>query len=127
VAVATSGGFDVHRVGPVRTKWGTLDVNRSEVCYSVSDRQPRNRFNREIPAVPDQICYWTNVNGFDREIRIFHVWRRNGRITDRIPLQVGSTSWRTWSKKRNLASGTWIVTSETRRGEIFDSREFQIG
>lgn len=122
VALAARGGYQIHRVGPA----GPIAVTRSAACYDVSNREPRNRFEREIPAVPARIFYFTEVAGVRGHRKIFHSWRRDGKLTDRIPLDVRSSRWRTWTYKKNLAPGAWILTAETTGGEVLDVREFHI-
>lgn len=125
LGLAVRGGYRVHKVGPARTRYGTLSVARSIACYSVHDREPSGHFNREIPALPDKINYFTDIRGGRRSFQIEHVWRRDGQITDRIPLDIGSSSWRTWSRKRNLAPGVWLLTTEM-DGIVLDLKEFSI-
>ncbi len=127
VAFAQGGGHDVHKVGPAETRFGYLEVQRAELAYDVRNREPVGSFNREIPAVPSIIFNWTELSGFQRDGYVDHVWRRDGAVTDRIRQGVQrSRSWRSWSFKRNLAPGTWIVTTEAPAGEILASREFHI-
>lgn len=122
IGLAAGSGYRVHRVGPA----GSVSVARSAACYDVRNREPQRRFDRELSAVPARIFYFTEVVGIRRSTQVFHTWRKDGRLTDRIPLDVRSKKWRTWTYKRNLAPGTWIVTTEMRDGAVLDVREFHI-
>jgi Protein of unknown function (DUF2914) len=126
VAFVTPDGYLVHKVSPLHLESGTIGVGRSAACYGIANHEPDNLFQRTINAVPNQIYYFTEIDSRLRPTMIWHVWRNNGQLTDRIPLEVGSSRWRTWSMKRNLAPGVWIVTTETEGGAILDVREFQI-
>lgn len=131
VGWATGDGYEVFEEAPVRTKFGELQVARSAVCYTIHQREPDGLFSRDIPAIPDRICFFTDVRGMTKPTKIYHVWRRDGIRMDRISLDIcyGQCGWRfrTWSHKHNLGLGTWIVTAETRSGEILATREFYIG
>ena len=126
VAFVVGDGYEVNRVGPAETRAGTLQIARSAACYAVRDREPVGHFNREIAAIPRKINYYTEVRGARSAACVYHVWRRNGAVTDRIRLHVGSDRWRTWTRKRNLAPGPWILTTETEGGAVLDVREFSI-
>jgi hypothetical protein len=110
-------GYIVKKVAPVVLQGTHLSVARSAVCYGVQDREPTSLFDRQISAFPERICYFTEVAAAPGH-QIVHVWRRNGEVTDRIPLEANSGNWRTWSHKENLARGSWIVTTELRSGEV---------
>lgn len=117
-----NGGYRVHKVGPE----GGVAVARSAACYDIRSREPQQPFERELPAVPARIFYFTEVAGVRGSIEVVHTWRRDGQLTDRIPLDVRSTKWRTWTYKRNLAPGAWILTTELAGGAVLDVREFHI-
>lgn len=125
VLAGAAGSYVVNKVGPLQRGRAAYAVARSAICYRISDHEPVDIFDRQIAAIPDRICYFTDVAGA-RGQRVTHVWRCNGQVTDRIPLPVDGDRWRTYSRKRNLARGAWIVTSELAGGEILDSREFHI-
>lgn len=120
-----NGEYEVHKVAPVLRGPHTLAVMRSAACYGIENHEPVDRFDRLIPALPERICYFTDVSDA-AGTEIVHVWRHDGVVTDRILLQIGSDRFRTYSRKYNLATGTWILTAELPSGEILDSREFHI-
>lgn len=122
IGLAMGNGYRVHRVGPA----GSVAVARSAACYDIREREPQRRFDRELPAVPARIFYFTEVEGVHGSTGIVHTWRKDGELTDRISLDVRSTKWRTWTFKQNLAPGTWILTTEMHDGAVLDVREFHI-
>lgn len=115
----------VRKVAPVVGGGRYWGVNRSAVCYGIENREPTALFDREIAAFPERICYFTEVAGAPG-LEVVHVWRCNGVVTDRIPVRADGGHWRTWTNKKNLARGTWIITTELHSGEVLDSREFHI-
>jgi len=122
IALPTKNGYFVHEIAPTKD----LKSQRSLLCYNIIDREPYNKINRYLPAVPDRINFFTHIVGANTPTTIYHRWIKNGRTIDYIPLKIGSNSWRTWSRKEHLASGEWLVLAETKYGEILDSGEFSI-
>jgi hypothetical protein len=75
-------------------------------------------------VAPDQLVCWTAISaprGLHDEL--FHVWRRDGAVTDEIPLEIHGgreAGFRTWSRKRALGddpSGRWTCTVVTAAGQ----------
>ena len=125
LGVVDGGSYLIRKVGPLQAGSRQFRVSRSAVCYAIEDREPSDTFPREIAAFPERISYFTEVAAAPGQ-DIFHVWRCNGQLTDRIRLDADSQSWRTWSTKENLARGAWIVTTEMPSGDVLDMREFHI-
>ena len=122
VALPYSDGYFVHKIAPSKN----LKSFRSMLCYEIYNKEPYRKINRELPAVPDKINFFTHIVGASRPTTIYHRWIKNGKTTDRIPLRIDSSSWRTWSNKEHLSSGEWLVLAETEYGEVLDVGEFSI-
>lgn len=64
--------------------------------------------------------------------RLFHVWRQDGEVRDRIELEFAGgreKGYRTWSRKRNFGAdprGTWSCAVETGLGQLLGEREIVI-
>jgi hypothetical protein len=64
---------------------------------------------------------------------LLHVWRHDGVVVDRIPLQLAGgreDGFRTWSSKRNFGpdpAGTWSCAVETASGQFLGERRVTIG
>lgn len=64
--------------------------------------------------------------------RLYHVWRQDGRVRDRIPLAIEGgrqQGYRTWSRKRNFGDdprGTWTCAVETGLGQSLGERAIVI-
>ena len=65
--------------------------------------------------------------------RLYHVWRQDGRIRDRIPLEVEGgrdLGFRTWSRKHNFGphpEGRWTCSVETELGQSLGSVKIDVG
>ena len=64
--------------------------------------------------------------------RLFHVWRQDGEVRDRIELEFAGgreEGYRTWSRKRNFGAdprGTWTCAVETGLGQLLGERSIVI-
>lgn len=64
--------------------------------------------------------------------RLFHVWRQNGQVRDRIELEIAGgreDGFRTWSSKRNFGddpAGRWSCAVETAMGQSLGAREIVV-
>jgi len=65
--------------------------------------------------------------------RLYHVWRKDGRVVDRIELEIAGgreDGFRTWSIKRNFGDdpeGEWSCAVETESGQFLGERRVRIG
>lgn len=73
------------------------------------------------------VCF-TRVVGAEKQTQIYHVWYYNGKTIAKIPLQVKSRSWRTWSSKKILPgwTGDWVVKVLDSDGLVIASQKFKI-
>jgi hypothetical protein len=64
--------------------------------------------------------------------RLYHVWRQDGEVRDRIELEIDGgreQGFRTWSRKRNFGNdprGTWTCAVETGLGQSLGERAIVI-
>ncbi len=73
-----------------------------------------------------QVAFWTRVQGGARGHRIDHVWLREGVEAGRVSLQIGGSSWRTYSTKTLYAgvAGDWAVEARDDAGRVLARSEF---
>jgi len=73
------------------------------------------------------VCF-TRVVGAEEQTQIHHVWYYNGKTIAKIPLQIKSRSWRTWSSKKILPgwTGDWVVKVLDSDGLVIASQKFKI-
>lgn len=73
------------------------------------------------------VCF-SRVLGAEKQTQIYHVWYYGGRTIAKIPLQIKSRSWRTWSTKKILPgwTGDWVVKVLDGDGLVIASQKFKI-
>lgn len=108
----------------VRTEPSALTVPDHGVGTAVVDRVLVGRAER-FPA-GSRVVFWTRVVGGAPGDAIEHVWIRNGVEQDRIRLRVGSTHWRTHSKKTLFGrpGDRWAVEARDAGGALLTRQEF---
>lgn len=114
---------------PARDNRELTDSIRVEACLAldVQDREPLWRSDVFEETVGKVFC-WTRVIGVKDSTMITHIWMHDTTIMARVPLKVGSPSWRTWSFKTipQWARGDWKVRLEDANGMVFDSVCFEV-
>ena len=70
--------------------------------------------------------FWTRVQGGTRGDRIDHVWLREGVEATHISLDIGGSSWRTYSTQtlHAGAGGDWVVEARDDAGRVLARSEF---
>lgn len=98
-------------------QFGTDVENRELVGTDIT-------FSSDIGTV---YCF-THITGAQDTTEIAHVWYYQNEEKARVPLQVGSSDWRTWSSKRILPSwvGDWDVRVEDAEGNVIGRSSFVI-
>jgi len=73
------------------------------------DRNPQRRYYYLAPLF-QPLFFWTKLQGKGKFI--WHVWYHDGQLVNQVPLEIGNSRWRTWSKKElntESSRGTWEV------------------
>lgn len=87
----------------------------------------------EVEGVPEVVYCWTAIaapRGLKDEL--FHVWRQDGVVVDRVKLQVSGgreSGFRTWSKKTRFGKrpyGAWSCSVETAAGQLLGRRTLDV-
>ncbi len=126
IAFAAREGFLMEKVAPTYIGRQLLETNRTSLCYDIENHEPLMTFSRNIPAVPKQIFYFSEAIGMPHSSYIYHCWYKNGMQTDKIRLDITSNRFRTFSRKKNLYHGEWIVLTRAPNDDVLDVREFSI-
>jgi hypothetical protein len=90
---------------------------------------PRERLERR-PSV--LVCVTAIRAPLGVHERLYHVWRQDGEVRDRIPLTIDGgreQGFRTWSRKHNFGDdprGTWTCAVETGLGQSLGERAIVI-
>lgn len=101
-----------------------LRLTEKGIGSTVTDRalvDPTETFEGAPEAL---VCFSAIAAPRGLRDELIHVWRQNGAVRDRIPLEVvggRDAGYRTWSKKRNLGAdpfGKWTCTVETTTGQV---------
>lgn len=79
-------------------------------------------------ADTEKVVAWTRVTGATQPVQIMHVWKHDGKEISRVPLNVQSASYRTFSR-RSVAgmAGAWNVEVQDSAGKTLASKDFTVG
>ena len=106
-----------------------LRVLRAYVCKGIEQSEPTEAGTSFIPEDGVvRLCCFSEIAGAAGPDTVFHVWRWGDREMARVPLEVKSARWRTWSTKRILDEwrGEWHVDITDRDGIILTRLEFAV-
>jgi len=90
---------------------------------------PIDRMERNPAVLMCATAIWAPLGVKER---LFHVWRQDGEVRDRIELDFAGgrkLGYRTWSRKRNFGAdprGTWSCSVQTGLGQLLGKREIVI-
>ena len=90
--------------------------------------------DREATGVADsftsdteQLVGWTRIEGANEPVEVKHVWSLNGKEVASIPLEVKSSSFRTWTRKAvSGMTGTWNLSVKDADGHVLASKDVQV-
>ena len=79
----------------------------------------------EFPERSEAV-FWTRVDGGEPGNVIHHVWLHEGRGIARVPLAIGGSHWRTFSRRPlpGGATGRWTVEARGLDGRLLARQEF---
>lgn len=109
-----------------------LSLGHASIGTRMNGREvadPRERLPRRPSAL---VCATAIRAPLGVHERLYHVWRQDGEVRDRIPLEIEGgreEGFRTWSRKRNFGSdpgGTWTCAVETGLGQSLGERAIVI-
>lgn len=129
VAVAV-GGFAALAVAqePAGNPAMRMNVITAEIRFAtdIEEREPEGVATR-FSADQNQIVGWTRIMGARQPIQIVHVWKHGGEEVARVPLDVTSSSFRTWSRKtlRGM-TGEWSLEVLGPNGIVIGSKAFAV-
>ncbi|MFH1689923.1 MAG: DUF2914 domain-containing protein [Candidatus Eisenbacteria bacterium] len=106
-----------------------LRVLRAYVCKGIEQGEPTEAGKSFVPQDGVlRLCCFSEIAGAAGPDSVFHIWRWGDREMARVPLEVKSSRWRTWSTKRILDEwrGEWHVDVTDREGGVLTSLEFSV-
>ena len=71
-----------------------------------------------------QVWFWTRVDSGNSGDKIKHVWLHEGAEVATVPLELGGSSWRTYSSKMLHLAGGWAVEARDEVGQVLARTEF---
>ncbi len=107
-----------------------LTVIRAYICKGIEQSEPTEAGKSFLPDGDGigRLCCFSEIGGASKPDTIFHVWYWGERDMGRVPLEVKSHRWRTWSKKKVLDEwrGEWHVDIVDREGSLLKRLYFSI-
>lgn len=97
------------------------------LARSVLDRAPQDT-GVAFPAEVGQLVLWMRVTGGDGQT-LNHVWFYGDTEVGNVPLSIGGSPWRTWSRKMvpMEATGAWHVEIRDAAGTALKRIDFTVG
>lgn len=105
-----------------------IDVVDMKFCTQISKREPVGVSDTFSNMFEKVYCY-TEISGANPPTTISHLWFHEGNQMAEVPLNIKSSSWRTWSSKRIMKSwtGRWTVKVLSEDGRILKEKGFIVG
>jgi hypothetical protein len=97
------------------------------LARSVVDRAPQDT-GVAFPADVGQLVLWMRVTGGEGQT-LNHVWFHGDTEVGNVPLTIGGSPWRTWSRKTipMEATGAWHVEIRDAAGTVLKRIDFTVG
>jgi hypothetical protein len=105
----------------------TVVTVEAVLARSVVDRAPQDT-GVAFPADVGGLVLWTRVTGGAGQT-LNHVWFHGDTEVGNIPLTIGGSPWRTWSRKTIPAdaTGAWHVEIRDAAGTVLKRIDFTVG
>lgn len=106
---------------------GAPEVARIVLCRDVQEREPVDA-GTSFPADVDKlVCFTLVENGEGKTV--YHRWYVGDRMVLELPIAVGASHWRCWSRKTidPSWSGAARVDIATEAGDVIASQDFTLG
>ena len=97
------------------------------LARSVADRAPQDTGSSFSDSV-GTVLLWMRVTGANGQT-LHHVWFHGDEQVGDVPLTVGGSPWRTWSRKQIPADakGAWHVEIRDEAGNVLKRIDFTVG
>jgi hypothetical protein len=97
------------------------------LARSVVDRAPQDT-GAAFPPDVASLVLWMRVTGGDGQT-LNHVWFHGDTEVGNVPLTIGGSPWRTWSRKTIPAdaTGAWHVEIRDAAGTVLKRIDFTVG
>ena len=111
----------------VTAQASSIQVAEASICLDVVDLQCQGKDTTFSSSLGKLYCF-TRIIGAQEPTQIFHVWFYEEKQRARVPLQVNSPNWRTYSSKiiQPHEKGEWRVEILGPDNELLKVIHFQI-
>lgn len=130
VALSLAGGSplaaqDTTQMAPAATP--SAVTVEAVLTRNVVDRMPQDTATA-FPADVGAVALWTRVTGGEGQT-LSHVWFFGDIEVGNVPLTIGGSPWRTWSRKTIPleATGGWHVEVRDVAGNVLQRIDFTVG
>jgi hypothetical protein len=102
-------------------------VIEAVLARNVVDRMPVDS-GTTFPADVGQVVLWMRASGADGQA-LSHVWFLGDRELGNVPLNIGGSPWRSWTKKTITPemTGPWHVEIRDAAGAVLKRIDFVVG
>jgi hypothetical protein len=127
LVLGLAGGLaaqDTSAAAPAAQSAATVEA---VLARSVLDRAPQDT-GVAFPADVGGVVLWTRVTGAAGQT-LNHVWFYGDTEVGNVPLTIGGSPWRTWSRKTipMEATGAWHVEIRDSAGNVLKRIDFTVG
>jgi hypothetical protein len=102
-----------------------IEIKKFACSEFIKNRQPVN-ITDVFPASVKKIYCFTQVKTDEYPTYIYHIWYYNGKLLNKIKLNIKYSTYRTWSYSRNLGVGRYKVVLADKDGIPLAEREFKV-
>lgn len=104
-----------------------FEVVDTVITTAIVDREPVDKVD-VFPRQNGKLYCFSRIIGAVNPITVYHSWYLEEQLMSRVPLQVNSTNWRTWSAKRFLEDwpGEWRVEIQDEDGKMIKVVNFTL-
>jgi DUF2914 family protein len=118
---------DTTRMAPAAAAAPSTATVEAVLARTVMDRVPQDT-GIAFPAEVGEVVLWTRVTGGEGQT-LNHVWFHGETEVGNVPLTIGGSPWRTWSRKTipMEATGAWHVEVRDGAGNVLKRIDFTVG
>ena len=127
LVLGLAGGLAAQDMGAAAPAAQSAVTVEAVLARSVLDRAPQDT-GVAFAADVGGVVLWTRVTGGTGQM-LNHVWFYGDTEVGNVPLTIGGSPWRTWSRKTipMEATGAWHVEIRDAAGTVLKRIDFTVG
>lgn len=127
LGLGLAGGLAAQDMGAAAPAAQSAVTVEAVLARSVLDRAPQDT-GVVFAADVGELVLWTRVTGA-AGLTLNHVWFYGDTEVGNVPLTIGGSPWRTWSRKTipMEATGAWHVEVRDADGTVLKRIDFTVG